>query len=216
MSFIIDLRGIKELSEDLSQGKLNKQVITALGTEINQLHNALKFAVHSNYALGKSLDTVLKGKSTSTVQRSKNLIESSIEYVNKPVRLAEFPFDVKILLVKNRMMLPNGSLRFASSKNKIRAKQYSVMVKRSGGYKEIYGRTGRGAFKTNKVPSKVMQLLERQQDATWKVEPVRRALYKPLFGPSLANMANTQLRESPAIKQLIAKLEDRLVNRIIL
>lgn len=214
MSFAIYVKGIKELIEDLSQDKLNKQVITALGTEINQLHNALKFAVHSTYALNKSLDTVLKGKSTSTLQRSKNLIESSIEYKQQPVRLAEFPFKVKTLLVKNRMMLADGSLRFASPTNKIRAKEYSVMVKRAGGYKEIYGKTGRGAFKTNKVPSRVMQLLERQQDATWKEELVTRDLYNPLFGPSLANMANTQLRENPDIQKLLNNLEDRLANRI--
>ena len=216
MSFAIYIEGLKELSEDLSQKKLNKQVITALGTEINQLHNELKFAVHSTYALNKSLDTILKGKSTSTIQRSKNLIESSIEYIQKPVRLAEFPFKVRTLLVKNRMMLSNGTLRFAKPTNKIRAKEYSVMVKRAGGYKEIYGKTGRGAFRTNKVPSRVTQLLERQQDATWKIEPVTRALYRPLFGPSLANMANTQLREDPKLKQFLKDLDTKIANRIIL
>lgn len=213
-NFKIDIQGLNKITQELSQDKLNKQLIVAIGTEINQLHNALKFAVHSTYALDKSLDTVLKGKSRSTVQRSKNLIESSIEYVNKPVRLAEFPFQVKILLVKNRMMLPDRSLRFASPSNKIRAKQYSVMVKRAGGYKEIYGKTGRGAFRTNKVPSGKVQLLERQQDATWKIEPVTRAWYKPLFGPSLANMANTQLREDSKVKQLIDTLEARLAGQI--
>jgi hypothetical protein len=213
-NFSIVFKGLALLQQDFSQKVLEKQLTTAVGTELLQVHNALRFAVHEQYAIDKSLDSVLKGKSVNSYKQGKALIGASLEYETKSLRLAEFPFTVKTLLVKNRMMLPDGTLRFASIKNKIRAKEYSVMVKRKGGYKEIYGKTGRGAFRTNKVPSNKVQLLERQQDATWKDEPFTRAHYKPLFGPSLATMANSVLETDSKIAKLIAGIEDRIATKV--
>ncbi len=213
-SFAISIQGFKQLQEDFSEKVLEKQLVPVVGAELLKVHNALRFAVHNEYALDKSLDTVFKGKSVNSYKQGKALIGAGIEYEEKKVRLSEFPFKVKVLLVKNRMMLPDGTLRFASPSNKIRAKEYSVMVKRRGGYKEIYGKTARGAFRTNKVPSGLTQLLERQQDATWKEEPNVRALYRPLYGPSLAKMAEKMYESNRNVQDLIKGIEDRIASKI--
>ncbi len=213
-SFAISIKGFKQLQEDFSKKILEKQLVPVVGIELLQIHNTLRFAVHNEYALDKSLDTVFKGKSVNSYKQGKALIGAGIVYEEKKVRLSEFPFKVKVLLVKNRMMLLNRSLRFASPSNKIRAKEYSIMVKRRGGYKEIYGKTGRGAFRTNKVPSGVTQLLERQQDATWKEEPNIRALYKPLYGPSLAKMAEKVYESDKRVQDFIKGVEDRIASKI--
>jgi hypothetical protein len=184
------LQGLESLREELSKSALDKKLLPAIGLFSLELHNSLKTAVFNTYAIDKSLDTVLIGKSSSLVKRGANLLSSDLTYKDQNLRLAEFPLRT----------FPGNIKAGARRKGMVT----EVRVKR-GNTKIVYGRKGNGGFFRKRSENvRFNQIFERQTS--------RRYPIKPLYAIGLAKMARIMYDYDPNVRRVKNKLSQDILN----
>ena len=199
----LKLEGLSELKLSLDNNKLQKELVAGIGILALQLHNVLASQVKTIYATNRSLNSVLLNKTSVDTKRGSNFIESGLVYKFEPIGLAQFPSFNHF----------KGNINPGATKEGL---VQQVFIIRKKGYQTIHGKKRYGGF----VPSNAKGIrvgrwmLERQQKATW-LSPGVRAPTKPLFGPSLSQMASKQFdRTTGDVARFKNRIPDLLVKYI--
>jgi hypothetical protein len=196
----LKLEGLEDLKQSLSQGKLDKQLVIGLGQIALQLHNVLNSQVQSVYATNRSLNSVLVNKTQSDVKRGTTFIQAGLAYNFVPLNLSQYP----------QYSHHKGNINAVASKPGL-IQQVTIVRKRP--YRVIKGKLGYGGFvPSNKREVRVGKwMLERLQKETW-LAPGIRAPTRPLFGPTLSQMASTQFNLD---KGDVARFKNRIPELLV-
>lgn len=185
-----------------------------MGIASLQVRNVLQTSVIDAYFAPAPLDSVLiGGKSKSIVTTGKTFIKTGLTYKFVPLPLSRFPIQEVRVPAKARFLAPNG---IGGSKfiRKDYALAAQVKVKRGGAFKTIRGRKGFKGFLQKAGGNHRRGIYERQQRATWIVEPTTRAPIKPLFGPSLSQMARTQFNKNSKVRTVIDNVGNTILQSL--
>lgn len=188
-SISFQIQGLESLRDTLSKTALDRKLVTGIGLISLQLHNSLKSAIVRTYAIDKSLDSVRLNKTSSSIKRGVNFINSGLEYKDINLRLAEFP---------TRTFLGN-----INPGARVKGEVAVVTVKR-GRPKIVYGKTGRGGFlrKASKTRVNFTNIFERQTDKRYPI--------KPLYTIGLAKMAAIVYENDLEVQ----KVKDNVTNEL--
>jgi hypothetical protein len=207
----VSLSDIQKLKENYSVREINKRLSPILEQAALDIHKKLKNSISQVYAAPTSLDSVFLGNKVRSVRSDRNSVSFDLIYDTQAIRLVDFPFRVVSVAANSRFLLlkPNGKFRLVKKKT---AQAVQVLVKRSNGYKTVVG-SGYGGFYQKADTSgqdkwtglakpihNRSNIYERLQEATWVEEPFERAKIRPLFGPTLAKMAEMRFNDSRAIR----------------
>jgi hypothetical protein len=199
-SISLKIEGLDQLAIALDESKLQDKLITGIGILTEELHNVLNAQVQGYYKTNRSLNSVRLNKTSSNLKRGKGFIRSGLEYKFQSINLASFPEYAHFLGNINTNATKEGLVQ-------------QVTITRKNRYTVIRGKKNYGGF----VPSNGRGIrvgrfmLERQQKATWLSSGVR-APTKPLFAPSLSQMAATQFNLPFGN---VHKFKDKLPNLLI-
>ena len=220
MSFQVDILGLKEFKEIITQTKLDKSLAFTIGSTARGVHSALRSGIVQRYTVKTDLNSVLIGRrTTSDVNFGKNIVEKGLQYEFKPLALTKFNVsEIKVSPVENYF--------FDRTKNRwVRkgwAKAATAEVLRHTGYKVVTGRRGYGGFLLKSNYGNIKRgVYERKQQATWRLFPNKdtkgiRALITPLYGPSLSQMAEYIYNNDPYgdVDNIVNKLDTIIFNSI--
>jgi len=199
----VEVYGLTEIKDYLSKGKVDKTLALGINDAVVQLHSALRYSVATTYKAPASLDSVLVGRSTSSVKQGKNFIESGLQYKFIPIGLDKYLDSYY-----------PGNINPGATKQ---GRVHVVEIKR-GAKRIVYGKEHRGGFVPRKgsltSPGAVVRLyrgggvmFERTSQSKFPV--------KVLFGPSLSQLALTSLKEDKKVQSVLNKLEETIIERFI-
>lgn len=189
-SINLKLEGLDSLRESLSKTTFDNKLKTTIGLFSTQLHSSLRFAIKRTYAIDKSLDSVLIGNSISITKRGEGFLENNLNYLDKNLRLAEFPLNTFMGNINPSASIPGQVV------------QVSI---RRGTSKIVYGRKGYGGFLRKRSENvKVNQIFERQTK--------RRKPIKPLYGIGLAKMARIMYDYDSDVQKVKNKLSTEILS----
>lgn len=214
--FKADIYGLNELKDYIDTPKMLKRVAPVIGTATLQLHGALKSSVFNSHQHPKSLDSVLVGKSTSTISFGKNVIESGLVYKYKPVDLGKFSPTWEW-----------GNINAARRQGRV----HSVVVRRDG-RKVVHGKDHRGGFIPKKRNDSTVRKYNYKSQELSKYNPNKygaqmferttnkRFPLRLLFGPSLSQLAERAFNNGLAgkdktVQAAIDNLELTIIDKVI-
>lgn len=184
-SLSFKLEGLDVIRNEFTQTSFNKKLIPAVALSGIKLHSALRFAVKQTYAVNRSLDSVLIGKTSSNVKFGKNLLNSDLSYRDVNLRLAEFP-----------LRTFSGNINPASKPGMVT----QVLIKR-GKPKIVRGKKNFGGFLQKRgARVTINNVFERKQKKTWANG--KRLPIRPLYTIGLAKMAARVYEYNPEVQKV--------------
>lgn len=229
-NFHVSIEGLDELQTRLDSSKFNKKVAIGVGIATSRIHNALRSSVADTYYAPESLDKVLVGKprGSSLERLGRNVFRTGLEYRFKPIALSKFPVEEKTIAVRSKFLIRKVTGGFRPLQKTTALVPY-VKVRRNRSAQPVVGRKGLGGFLVK--PSRRNSgsapwpaggnarrgVYERQQEVTWQNEGqskqssdslYQRARIKPLFGPTLSQMAGTVFEASSKVQSAVDTFAD--------
>ena len=226
--FKVEITGLKELGEKLSDKSIKSALLPAINKSLLKIHSGLKTEVGFQYAFSnRNLNQVLVGKSTSSAKFASNVLsEGNLEYNNVQIRLVDFPHDVieHDTLSFFDVLTKKGKFRTIATKTSYQA---TVKVKREGGFKPVFKTYGAFYQKADssgldkytglrKPINKRSNIYIRKFSDTWITRPSKavgmavRTPVRVLYGPSMAQAAKTIYNSAKFQKQIIPEVEQEI------
>lgn len=226
-TFQAEFKGLTKFRNTLSKSRINKSLELSLGVLSSNIHLALESGVRQRYTYDGSLSTVLASRTDSTRKKGKNLLETDLIYRFVPVALTKFDTGETRVAATSFFIDPLRFLRKDQIKlvKKDYAKAATARVLRKNSQKTVIGRIGFGGFLLKAGFSEISGkryrrgIYERQTAATWLDRKFgvsgihKRAYIKPLYGPSLSQMARYIYENDPygGVKSAEAKIDSLIM-----
>jgi hypothetical protein len=200
-SFKIQFEGLEFLKKNLSTNSALSHAIPDVSIAILQFHNVLEKRVSTLYTLTDSLDSVRIGHSVQPSQVGNTFLRYSLQYRSKPVPLTKYKYvenAVSSDTARYPRRMPSGNINWVYKgyalqvKTEIRTNSPKIAKRGKGNYRY------KGFLQNGKVYA-------RMQKATWSSFPTKfsngvRAPYVELFGPTLANLAESTYDKDPIVQ----------------
>jgi hypothetical protein len=175
-NFSANISGLEDLKASLDGKKLSKDVALGLGQAMLSLHSALSFEVAKRYNVRSSgkpvLDSILIGKTKSTIAFGQKSVEASLTYKYIPRDLSKFPYTWEW-----------GNINPGARR---KGQVHSVAVKRNQS-KIVYGLNHLGGFVPKYRDGSVKRFEKYGAQMFERDGPDKYPIHL-LFGPSLSDM----------------------------
>lgn len=213
MSFTIafDKSELNSILTNIASSDSLRAIVPDINTAFSLFNNTLERRVSELYKVPHSLSSVLQ---RGGVAKSGNSF--TLTYTNKPIPLADYPFDNPEVKVKNSIPfgLKSGWVKYIKVN---RANKVVSKIRRSGSPSLPRARTKYKKFYAPKLD----KILVRLQDATWSTIPSEynpygvRAPIKELYGPSLSKLAGITYDKDKQIDAARDRLAGDVLDAII-
>lgn len=188
MSYSPDIKGLKELKDELSGQRVKKEIAIEIGRIAISFHKALSYEVFQKYQISpNTLDKYWENKHLAAREVGKSVIQQTLKYRYAAKDLSKFDFFWYVGNIKPNPKRPG--------------RVHEVIIKRNSS-KIVHGKYGYGGF----VP-----IGFRNEYGTQMFErtgPSRDAPLHVLFGPSVSEMAESVFNDEPSsIKDILESFE---------
>lgn len=210
----IKVEGIEQIKQRYSVREINKKLIPVMEQAADTIHKKLKNSISQTYFAPYTLDKVYLGNKVRPVRSDRKSVSFDLIYENKAIPLVDFPYkETSLSLGVNsesgffyRLNANKTSFRY---KKKLNVDFTEVKIKRSGSFKSVFGSfykdrdtSGWDSYTLLSKPIRLRKgIYRRISDDTWISRPFKREKLQLLFGPSLAQMANSRMQNSRAVNE---------------
>lgn len=213
-----EIKGIQELNKALELKPLRSALSTHFNKRIAELQKEIKASVYNHFSILENIDKVSKKYFTKSAGR---IIEVSLVYNYKPVRLSSYPTQQVRVTTGKQLLFVSRSKKGAFKKEIVSGPEYAIAtyVKVKKAYKLVVGKHGpdkhgRAGFmgwmhtgKLGRARFRSSGIYERLQQATWSRKT--RLPVTELYGPSFVQIiggpdVQKDIENSRAIKELLA------------
>lgn len=213
-SFKIVIDGLEQLKKAYSADAVNAKVIPDVSIAVLKFNNLLDERVQKVFNVGESIDSVRIGSKVAPEQVGKSLLRYSLQYRDKPIPLAKYPFSItdSTAISKAPLRKKSGHVVWTEGQwsKEVRVevrKGKSLIAKRGKSYRL------KGFFTGTNIKA-------REQKATWDIYPSKdvlgkRAPYSTLFGPSLATLVSTVYEKDNVVKNGVDVLTDDILKAFV-